>query len=274
MIRMIGLLFCAASALSIGACSDDDTNNTTADANNNTGGACESYCSEAMTNCTGANAVYADNAECMSACAAMPAGTEGDTDGNSASCRAYHAGVAGTMDAAVHCPHASASGGAVCGTKCEAYCSQIQTNCTGDNATHDDNAACLSACAAMPEGAFDDKAGNTVECRTYHASFPAAGMPAAHCGHASTTSDGDVCGGVCDAYCDQAMANCTAGNELYADRGTCMTACAAFPSGAFNDRGGDTAQCRTYHASSPAAGAPDPHCTHASADGNGVCVAP
>ncbi|MBL4637588.1 MAG: hypothetical protein JKY56_27275, partial [Kofleriaceae bacterium] len=171
MIRMIGLLFCAASALSIGACSDDDDNNNNntvdagnnaVDAGNNTGSACETYCTTAMTNCTGANAVYGDNAECMSACAAMPAGAEGDTSGNTAYCRAYHAGVAGMMDASDHCKHASASGGAVCGTKCEAYCSQIQTNCTGGDATHDDNAACLSACAAIPEGAFDDKAGNTV----------------------------------------------------------------------------------------------------------------
>jgi len=229
-----------------------------------------------MANCTGANVLYDSNAECMTTCAAMPAGAEADTDGNTAYCRAYHAGVAG-RDAAMatlHCPNAAASGDGVCGSKCEAYCTQIQANCSGDDASFASNAECLSACAAMSEGAFGDKADNTIECRTYHASFPAAANSTAHCLHASTSSDSDVCGGLCDAYCDQALANCTGANELYADRPVCMTTCNGAPTGAFNDKGGNTIQCRIYHASFPAASDPGAHCGHAGMDGDGVCVAP
>lgn len=237
------------------------------------GDACATYCNRAMTNCAGDNAIYSDLASCLSVCAAMPVGNPDDTAGNTAWCRAYHAGDPASMDPGTHCPHASASGGGVCGERCEAYCDQVLVNCVDANVVYADRAQCLATCAAFPSGGFQDVAGNTVECRTYHASFPAAGDPVTHCRHASASGDG-VCGERCEAYCDQALANCGGPNAVYADRAQCLATCAAFPVGGFQDVGGNSVQCRTYHASFPAAGDPTTHCPHASASGDGVCGQP
>ncbi|MBX3273801.1 MAG: DUF4331 family protein [Sandaracinaceae bacterium] len=78
---------------------------------------CDRYCDVMGTNCTGANAQYADRAECMRYCgeANWPLGREGDMSGNTLECRIYHAGVA-PEDPAFHCPHASPTGREVCGT--------------------------------------------------------------------------------------------------------------------------------------------------------------
>lgn len=272
MTRMIGLLLCAASALSNGACSGD-TDTSAIDAGNNADALCVSYCIAVMTNCIGSNKLYPDSESCLATCAAIP-GDEIETSGNTVKCRTYHAGIAGLMDATDHCGHASASGGGVCGTKCEAYCSQIQTNCTGVDASFADRKSCIAACAAMPEGLPSDTTGNTVECRTYHASFPAAADSTLHCPHSGTSSDNDICGGLCDAYCDQVMANCSGANELYIDRATCISTCRTFTPGAFDDQSGDTTQCRIYHASFPALADGAMHCPHAGIDGAGVCVTP
>jgi hypothetical protein len=77
---------------------------------------CAGYCGLITTNCTGAHAQYADMADCMAECTALawPAGTPGDTSGNTLACRIYH-GVAAGSDAATHCAHAGATGGGVCG---------------------------------------------------------------------------------------------------------------------------------------------------------------
>ena len=237
---------------------------------------CEAYCDQAMANCSGDNAIYADRASCEAACAAMPAGAWDDTGGNSASCRTYHASFPAAGDPATHCPHAGISSDSdLCGTKCEAYCDQAMANCMGENALYPDRASCEAACAAMPAGAWDDTGGNSASCRTYHASFPAAGDPATHCPHAGLSSDSGICGTSCDAYCDQAMANCMGENTIYPDRASCEAACAAMPAGAWNDRGGNSASCRAYHASFPAAGDAATHCPHAGiSSDSGICGTP
>jgi len=81
------------------------------------GGDCATYCTMVMSACSGDNTQYASTAECMSQCAELgwPTGTPGATSGNTLACRLYHAGVAAAMPA-LHCPHAGASGGGVCGT--------------------------------------------------------------------------------------------------------------------------------------------------------------
>jgi len=158
------------------------------------GPTCAAYCTLVTTNCSAANAQYANMAECMTQCtaAAIPAGTAGMTAGNTLGCRVYHAGVA-TTAAALHCPHAGLSGGGVCGTVCEAYCGLIQGTCTGANQQYPDADACLRACADLPDtgviGAMD---GDTVQCRLYHATA-GIGEPATHCVHAGATGGG-VCG--------------------------------------------------------------------------------
>lgn len=155
---------------------------------------CAAYCSLVTTNCSAANAQYADMAECMTQCttAAIPAGTAGMMDGNTLGCRLYHAGVAAT-DASLHCPHAGLSGGGVCGTVCEAYCGLIQGSCTGDNQQYPDADACLRACNDLPsDGDIGDTDGDTVQCRLYHAAA-SIGDAAMHCDHAGATGGG-TCG--------------------------------------------------------------------------------
>jgi hypothetical protein len=96
-------------------------------------------------------------------------------------------------------------------------------------------------------------------------------MPQIHCPHAGATGGG-VCGDVCDVYCDNLDANCTAGNAQDADRAACETACAAMTPGTPADQSGDTAFCRVYHSGVPAFGDPVLHCPHAGADPEDFCV--
>ena len=157
---------------------------------------------------------------------------------------------------------------------CDTYCDNVIANCTGNNVVYSDAANCQSTCAAMPKGDPSDQGVNSVWCRAYHAGDPAAGNPGLHCPHTSVSSDDDVCGTACEAYCDQAMANCTGANELYPTRGDCETACAGFNVGAWDDTTGDTVECRAYHASFPAAGDPGFHCPHAGEVPTAQCVNP
>ncbi|MFT7623185.1 MAG: hypothetical protein ACI9WU_002363, partial [Myxococcota bacterium] len=251
---------------------------------------CDNYCDLAMTNCGGANELYADADACMTACADFDdTGAGGDTSGDSVQCRVYHLGVAGSdgdSSAAVHCPHADLDGGGVCidvpvPPTCAVYCTDISANCAGDNAQYADEAACLSYCETwgqLPAGALEDTSGNTIGCRTYHAGVAATDADAAalHCPH-SGPDGANVCGTWCENYCHLTQTNCTGDNELYADNDACMTACGDFTdTGASGDTGGDSVQCRTYHAGvagSDGDTSAAVHCGHAGIDGNGVCVA-
>ena len=81
------------------------------------GSLCENYCDLAMSNCTGDDALYNDNASCMTACEGFATdGAIGATSGNSVQCRIYHLGVAGSSAAMAHdhCPHGGETGGGVC----------------------------------------------------------------------------------------------------------------------------------------------------------------
>lgn len=75
---------------------------------------CDSYCMKAITNCVGADAIFADDNmsgdamdECMTACAAysFTVGTDADFAENTLWCRINHLDLAAN-DAATHCPHA------------------------------------------------------------------------------------------------------------------------------------------------------------------------
>jgi hypothetical protein len=83
----------------------------------------------------------------------------------------------------------------VTGNDCATYCTQITTNCTGDNAQYVDMADCMSYCAAAawPPGDPGAAGGNSLACRIYHGGAPAAGDPAMHCAHAGASGAG-VCG--------------------------------------------------------------------------------
>lgn len=164
---------------------------------------CENYCSRIMTNCTGENAQYGSEAECLDFCnnaSGWEAGTKDDTQGNTIACRIYHSGAPAVGDAATHCPHAGNTGANVCGSWCEVYCDQALNNCTGGNKLYDTAQECATACAQFPtNGAPDDAGFNTVQCRIYHSGAPAAAQPGTHCPHAGP--DGAmVCVGDIDAF--------------------------------------------------------------------------
>lgn len=78
---------------------------------------CSKYCSSVTTNCTGANARYADMNDCLSYCAEAdwPDGEEGNPGGNTLECRIYHSGAPSAAEPDEHCPHAGADGAGVCG---------------------------------------------------------------------------------------------------------------------------------------------------------------
>ncbi|MCB9506628.1 MAG: hypothetical protein H6697_03045 [Myxococcales bacterium] len=164
---------------------------------------CENYCALALNNCTDDNELFADEEACMTACAEFSdEGAVGDTSGDSVQCRIQHLGLAGAGGeaAAMHCMHGSVSGGGVCGEvapptpSCEEYCTTVMAACTGDNAQYESPEACAATCADMTLGTVDDRANNTVGCRTYHAGVAgeSAENATTHCPHAG--SDG---GGVC-----------------------------------------------------------------------------
>ncbi|GMV41329.1 MAG: hypothetical protein AMXMBFR64_30450 [Myxococcales bacterium] len=252
---------------------------------------CDNYCHLAGMNCTGGNALFANTPACMTACGAYSAaGLPGDADGDTVQCRIYHLGVAGSDlpdSAALHCPHGGTDGGGVCvgpepvEPTCEDYCDQVTAACTGGNSQYASKEACLSYCgtwAMLPAGTVADTSGNTIGCRTYHATVAGQpGMAAVHCPHAGPTG-GAVCGSWCDNYCHLASMNCTGGNALYASTPACMAACTAFSAaGSPGDADGDTVQCRIYHLGVAGSDVPTSsalHCPHGGIDGGGVCVDP
>ncbi len=151
---------------------------------------CMPYCQMALSSCTGALQLYPDLGSCLKTCAGFPSGApDGSTGGDSVQCRTYHIGVA-AQDPMLHCPHATDSGGGVCGDPCAVYCDRIGKRCPG---TAPAGSGCLSACARYPaSGQFGAQSGNTVQCRLYHVGLPAATGPTTHCPHTGT-SGGGVC---------------------------------------------------------------------------------
>ena len=109
---------------------------------------CEGYCHLAKANCSGANALFPDDATCASACAAYAAGADpGATTGDTVQCRIYHLGVAGSdgaTSAAIHCPHGGGDGGGVCvdaGTSGDACESAFEVDTMPFEATGDTTGA-------------------------------------------------------------------------------------------------------------------------------------
>jgi hypothetical protein len=143
--------------------------------------------------------------------------------------------------------------------KCTTYCNTIATNCTGTNSQYFSTAACLQSCARLPKGTASDTVGNTIGCRTYHATN-AAGGPVVHCPHAGPGGDGQ-CGTNCAGFCTIALAACPA---VYANLTACMNDCATFPATPkYNSTitSGNTFACRMYHLTN-ATLSPTVHCSH------------
>lgn len=133
---------------------------------------------------------------------------------------------------------------------CENYCAEIQASCT-DVPQYANESACVAYCkdfGKIPIGTAEDMSGNTVGCRTYHATVAVLqNDQPLHCPHAGP-SGGDVCGTWCENYCHLAMQNCTGSVALYSSDQECFTACNQIAKdGKANDTSGDTIQCRIHH---------------------------
>lgn len=156
---------------------------------------CQDYCRIAMVACTGVNALYESNEQCLAACNALPPGTNADSNGmikvntplNTIGCRKFHVyGALAHPD--VHCHHGSATGDGYCGDEdgaiCESYCMIAKQACGAQyTARFADDEACQADCQTLPgvteDGAEDEeledtlatarKGGDQVPCRTLHA---------------------------------------------------------------------------------------------------------
>lgn len=153
---------------------------------------CTDYCTTIAANCTAANLMYANTAECMATCGRFTPGTVGQTSGNTLGCRLYHAGNAagGQTNADTHCRHAGPGGNALCGSNCEGFCTIVQGSCSTQNPPpYADMGACMTACAgySMTTPYVASATGNNFACRLYHATA-AANAPGTHCAHTAMTS--------------------------------------------------------------------------------------
>ena len=122
--------------------------------------------------------------------------------------------------------------------------------------------ACEAVCATFTHADPGAMAGNSLECRSYHATN-AAEDPAGHCRHAGPSGDG-VCGGNCESFCTIAMAICTGDNAQWMLIDDCINDCQTYPieppySTAATT--GDSFACRMYHLTLASTEAV-PHCSH------------
>jgi hypothetical protein len=153
---------------------------------------------------------------------------------------------------------------------CQAYCTTMETNCSGDNLQYADMDTCLAVCHALPAGSLGDANVNTVHCRLAEAKKAAGGEPEFYCPFAGP-GGGDECGEDCDGYCTLMMELCTPANTgglyYYPSIGACKQECKTVPvdGASYNPTlhsAGNHIQCRLFHACSAVAD-PDYHCGHA-----------
>ncbi|MEC9070815.1 MAG: hypothetical protein VX938_00490, partial [Myxococcota bacterium] len=78
----------------------------------------------------------------------------------------------------------------------------------------------------------------------------------------------------CEVFCEAVATNCVDDNALFDDDDACLAACAEWPSDPDFEEGGggDSLECRTWYAGTPAEEDPETNCLIAAADGGGVCV--
>ncbi|MCH9680408.1 MAG: hypothetical protein K0V04_03155 [Deltaproteobacteria bacterium] len=155
---------------------------------------CGAYCELYMSSCQDF-AEYANMQHCMDHCGQWPEGAMEDVDGDSLGCRIYHAGVASSIDAQLHCPHSGPSGAQVCtdpeAPTCDLYCTRYFNNCEGDLNLWADMNECVSTCASWYPGGATDTGGHSIGCRAYYANLAAADAET-HCPNAGP-GGGEAC---------------------------------------------------------------------------------
>ena len=172
---------------------------------------CTDYCATILLACgaadggVGGNAQYYDTTDCMNTCALFTPGKYGET-ANSLGCRQYHAHLALTGPV-VHCPHAGAGGGGLCGARCDDFCSLAMAHCSAANGAdppYNSQADCLAACNAYPydldASDYDPNDISTLNCLDYHlreslGDLAGQGIDGGHCDDLSI--DGGAVRGAC-----------------------------------------------------------------------------
>jgi len=231
-------------------------------------------------------------------------GDTADTQVNTLGCRAHYLAlvIATPSTAATNCPYVSLLGGSKCGNatdKCAIYCAlelatcsetfQIQTGNPATTIATTNATICGLACAGyagvggFPQTGTEfnpfDGAGDTVQCRAYHAVAAAVVGNAAHCPH-TTPVGGGVCGGTnkITNFCNNVnlicnlfrVANGLASLYPYASVAACITTAGTYDTsilgtqwGWVNSTGGDDLGCRAYHGGYPSIADGTTHCPHA-----------
>ena len=229
--------------------------------------------------------------QCKATATNWAVGSSTETATNTLGCRVYHLSVAksaGDNDGRMlHCDHASNQPNQeVCtlnpnpevdGAQLahQQYCQEFMYVCGGAYGWSS-QAECEADAGFILPGTAGDVGGDTLGCRQYHlgvAKQLSGSASAAHCTHASLSG-----GGVCvatDAF-PKVAAFCDAQEDICgAPAAACEASAIGYIAGNRGDRAVDTLECRAYHLMAASLNAPpgrDAHCTHASADGGGVCA--
>lgn len=128
--------------------------------------------------------VYESDAQCISVCAALPAGLAKETTGDSLACRRWRA-YAALLDPQTQCTSAGPLADGPGGNPCESSCGLLEQGCAAEYQSRygGDVTRCRTDCAAAPfdEGYAVAQGGQrgSLQCRTLNLSRALAGEPAA-----------------------------------------------------------------------------------------------
>jgi hypothetical protein len=243
---------------------------------------CTEYCNKVMSACTDNSVQYGSAAECLDFCketGAWEKGERGDEDVNTIGCRINFAEQATQFHAFNNCVIAGPTGGGVCGSYCDNYCSLLTGNCAGENEQFTSSEECTDACAAYEvEGELGDTSGDSFQCRLSAAMN--SGNSTDECVHAGSDG-GERCRNLitCAQYCTEAVAACTGPNIQYVgsmefnSQSICESYCdfAGWLPGYETDATGNSIGCRFYHAQAAHTEDPVLHCPIAGPTGADVC---
>jgi hypothetical protein len=173
------------------------------------------------------------------------------------------------------------------GDPCDAYCDQMQSNCTGVAEQYHDRAQCMTICHFLPpgdsSGEGDGADDNSVLCRMKYVDKMKYGLGVEvtnYCRQAGPSGDG-MCGTPCQAFCGVMMQVCTAAkspDNHFNSEEDCLAECDALPPATmhYSDTDpavsdGNHALCRIFHVNSAAMADELEHCEHAM--GHTLCEA-